>query len=153
MRVPWTGERLRTLRGRRGLTQGELRDALSAIAPDGKRPSGTSVSDWETDKTKPGTKWAALLDQFFADDMETELALAPEQGTPNDEVDLTHVDDLHLLAEVARRMATHNRQTSHLTPLPRLRWARTVLPSAKHPEKSRSHPDNGDPPGVTSSSP
>jgi transcriptional regulator with XRE-family HTH domain len=142
VRVPWTGERLRRARGRLGLTQDELRSRLGDLAPDGKQPSGTSISDWETDRTKPGTKWAAVLDKLFAEEVDSEEGLPP---TGSSDVDLSQVDDLHLLAEVARRMAGGHRLPVGPMPGPRLRWSRSDLPSTRRAaETAPDSPDTRD---------
>lgn len=143
VRVPWTGERLRRARGHHGLTQDELRRRLGELAADRKQPSGTSISDWETDKTKPGTKWAAVLDQLFGHETAGEdAARFDERGAA---VDLSAVSDLELLAEVALRMAGGQRTPVEPMGGPRLRWSRADLPSARRAaEEQAGNSDNED---------
>lgn len=138
--VPWTGQKLREARARRGWTQDDLVRELGA--------SKRSIVAWEAEESTPQAKWRLKLNDLFDED--GDLDPLPERAQPNDEVDLSYVDDLHLLAEVARRMAARNRQTGNQAHLPRLRWARDRLPSAQEPNERATQPDTEDGPGVTS---
>lgn len=142
LRVPWTGERLRDARARRGWTQDDLRRELAAVSPDGRGPSKTSIVGWEKD-VSPQAKWDERLTRLFADDPDADSAHTVPHPDDNPDVDLSAVDDLHLLAEVARRMAVGNRPSGHALPTTRLRWDRSVFPSARHADEQReSRPDS-----------
>jgi transcriptional regulator with XRE-family HTH domain len=141
--VPWAGQRLRTARVRRGWTQEQLRQALGELAPDRKPPSKTSIVGWEAD-TEPQAYWATYLGELFDDLDEEQHAVKPKPDTPV-EVDLSQVDDLHLLAEVALRMAGGHRGSTGPLPSPRLRWSRADLPSTRRAaELAQDGPDNKD---------
>jgi DNA-binding XRE family transcriptional regulator len=90
--LPWTGHRLREARASRGWTQDDLMRETGA--------SKRSIVAWEAEQATPSAKWAHALNELFADlDLPATLTSAPT------EVDLTTVDDLDLLAELARRLA------------------------------------------------
>lgn len=138
--VQWTPERIRREREARGWSQRQLREAITASSADGKI-SLRAVTAWEAGESMPSGRNIAALDRVFA--------AAPETESNRDA--LASVDDLELLAEVARRMAGGNAGrptgTQNITTPganQHLRWDTADLPSSKRAQESDSQSDTRD---------
>lgn len=115
--VQWTPEEIKRRRQARGWSQQQLAEALGL--------SRRAVTNWETGNTEP--RGANLR------------ALERELGDHDDDenVSLRDATDAQFLAEVARRVARGARKdqppirTVTAGPPERIRWPKTITPSAK----------------------
>jgi len=134
--VNWPPDRIRREREARGWSQRKLRDAIVASSPDGKL-SLRAVTAWEAGESKPSGRNLAALDRV----------LAAEEPAANP---LEHVDDLELLAEVAKRMAAGRSNNHGYQPITTpganqaLRWDVSDMPSTKRADETETDPDAKD---------
>lgn len=136
LRVTWTGQRLKQARARKGLTQRQLHELLGA--------SLRSVASWERGESKPQAHWAVKLDDLFA-----EPATAGEEPRPTaiDEETLRGIDDLALIAELARRLVEHRGVStpgSAETAAQRFVWYERDAPTARQLKADAHNPTEQD---------
>lgn len=139
LRVTWTGQRLKDARARKGWTQRQLHELLGA--------SLRSVASWERGESKPQAHWAIKLDDLFA-----EPATAGEEPTPTviDEETLRSIDDLALIAELARRLVEHrgvSTSGSAESTVQRFVWYERDAPSARQLKEDAHDQTDRDKPG------
>lgn len=122
LRVTWTGQRLKQARARKGWTQRQLHELLGA--------SLRSVASWERGESKPQAHWASRLDDLFA-----EPPAAGEEPSPTviGEETLRSIDDLALIAELARRLVEHRGVStgSDQSAVQRFVWYERDAPTAR----------------------
>lgn len=111
-RVEWTADDIRQARDDRGWSQLELAEELSKHV----KTSVRSITDWETGKARPSGRRRAALDRVLGGVSTGFNPRAILAELTDDEVAelLAHVDDMAIVATVARRFARTERPVRHV---------------------------------------
>lgn len=130
LRVDWTPDEIRRRRDAKGLSQEELGQRLGEHLD--KPVSRRAITNWETGVAMPHGRNLRALDLVLGD-----------QPT-GDDPPLSLADDLELLAEIARRMASRRVRDGGTPPLPSGRYTlyTSDMPSSQRPKETPQREDD-----------